>query len=299
MPLSAASSLPARVGGYLLERFPPAAYAVLVTVFTASALRVAGHLGAQAPAPAAWLAAPVLFLVFLHLRVFDEHRDAARDLLAYPERLLSRGVVTLDLLRRMAFGAIALEAVLALAMGGRAFFGWLLVLAFTVAMRFEFGVGRRLEGHIVTYALVHNPVIALMGLFVWAASGVPWSPAFVAWIVAVSAAALAFEIGRKIRLPEEEIPGSETYSLALGRRDAGRLLRGVLLVSVAAGLFSVHLIDCTVDCDPLRKGAGAALVAASGLWAALRSRSGCPSKAVEGGATLHLAGALAGLGVAA
>jgi len=299
VPLSAASPLPARVGGYLLERFPPVAYAVLVAVFTGSALRVAERLSAGVSATDAWLAAPVLFLVFLHLRVFDEHRDAARDLLAYPERLLSRGVVTLDLLRRLAVLAVAAEALLSLAIGGRAFFAWLIVLAFTVAMRFEFGVGKRLEGHIVTYALVHNPVIALMGLFVWAASGVGWSPAFVAWIVAVSAAALAFEIGRKIRLPEEEIPGSETYSLALGRRDAGRLLRGVLLVSVGTGLFAIHLVDCTVDGEPLRKAGGAALLAGSGLWAAFRSRSGCPSRAVEGGATLHLAGTLAGLGVSA
>ena len=99
-----------RLWGYVVERFPPVAYTVLVVLFSGSAFAIAGHLGGvQVPIETEIRAAVVVLLVFLHLRIMDEHKDAAGDLVAYPQRLLSRGVVTLPLLAKVGYLAVLLE----------------------------------------------------------------------------------------------------------------------------------------------------------------------------------------------
>ena len=115
--ISVSAPLPARVWAYLLERFPPAAYTVLVGLFTTSAVMLVGRQTAVAPSFDVVLrAGAVVLLVFLHLRLMDEHKDYAADAAAYPDRCLSRGVVTLPLLFRLGVVAVVLEAVLAVSL---------------------------------------------------------------------------------------------------------------------------------------------------------------------------------------
>jgi len=74
-----------RLLGWLLERFPPVVYTVLVVLFHGSAVLVAHAFGGgDRLAPTA---AVVVWLFFLHLRIFDEHKDYAKDVAAYPDRL--------------------------------------------------------------------------------------------------------------------------------------------------------------------------------------------------------------------
>ena len=68
---------------------------MLTALFFGSAAWVATALGGGELRPQGWAGAAIVWLVFLHLRIFDEHKDAAQDRQAYPDRLLSRGVVTL------------------------------------------------------------------------------------------------------------------------------------------------------------------------------------------------------------
>ena len=78
--ISVSAPLPARVWAYLLERFPPAAYTVLVGLFTTSAVTLVGRQTAVAPSFDVVLrAGAVVLLVFLHLRLMDEHKDHAAD----------------------------------------------------------------------------------------------------------------------------------------------------------------------------------------------------------------------------
>ena len=122
---------PARVWAYLQERFPPAPYTVLVVLFFGSASAVARGLAGSGAT--AWAGAAVVLLVFFHLRVFDEHKDALADAEAYPDRLLTQGVVTLPLLASLAAGAIFIEAALSFWIGLPALVAWGATFAFTLA----------------------------------------------------------------------------------------------------------------------------------------------------------------------
>lgn len=229
-----------RLWGYALERFPPLAYTVLVVLFAGSAFGLAAHLGdIRVSLETEIQAAVVVLLVFLHLRIMDEHKDADGDLVAYPQRLLSRGVVTLPLLAKVGYLAVVIEMVLAFTISLHAFYAWLACLVFTLLMKVEFGVGEWLNRHLVVYAVTHNPIVALLGVFLWVAADAPWDPLIGLYLLGVSLGSLAFELGRKIRLPTEEIAGVESYSSVLGVNTANRILRRVrVLASACFGIMA-------------------------------------------------------------
>ena len=226
----------------MLERFPPAAYTVLVGLFTTSAVMLVGRQTAVAPSFDVVLrAGAVVLLVFLHLRLMDEHKDYAADAAAYPDRCLSRGVVTLPLLFRLGVVAVVLEAVLAVSLSIEAAVAWVVCLIFTLLMRFEFGVGAWLNRRLLLYAITHNPVVALLAFFLWTVAGGAHDRLLALYIGIVSVGSLAFEIGRKIRLPEEEIVGVDSYSSVLGKGAADRLLAGLRLVT-GLGLLALGVV---------------------------------------------------------
>lgn len=305
--LSPHAPLVQRVGAYLDERFPVGAYGTLVAVFSASAMLCAWGLQGELSRPAhLWLrgaaAGLVVLLAFFHIRVFDEHKDAVGDRRAHPERLLSRGVVTLGLLARLGALAVVLQALLAGALGLPALLAWLAVFAFTLLMRVEFFVGAWLQRRLLLYALSHNPVVALLALFLWAASGAPWDWAFLALAAFASLSMLGFELARKLHLPEEEHPEVPSYSSVLGRPLAlGLLLGSLLLASGAAGL----LLGSLAEAGPSGVGwpwldlAGMLLVVGGLLAPLVLVRPRAPGKRLELASTLNLLLTFLGIALAA
>jgi len=293
--LTANAPLHRRLGGYLAERFPPVVYTILVALFVGSAQLLAR---AQDPEgavhPRAWLGAVVVWLAFLHLRLMDEQKDFAQDKETHPDRLLSRGVVTLPLLKRMLWGVLVVEAGVVWMLGTEAQIGWAVMVCFTVAMRLEFGVGAWLSKHIVLYAITHNPVVGLLAIFAHASTGLRLRADYLPYVLLVSVASLAFEVARKTREPEEEIPGVESYSSALGRRGAAALLTGLSMLTVLLGLWTLW---------PLMAGVAGviavSLLCLSGLVAVCLALPGQPAKRVELGGSLLLLLAFVAVGVAA
>lgn len=260
---------------YLNERFPPVAYGVLVALFFGSATLVATVLGEGSSIH--WAGAAVVFLVFFHLRVFDEHKDYEGDVQAYPDRVLSRGDITLTDLKVLGALAIAAELGLSLWIGERALIAWGVTLAFTLLMAKEFFIGRWLNRHLVVYAVSHNPVVAGLAVYSWACTDAAWSNAFIAYVGMVSLGSLAFEVGRKFRLPSEEIEGVESYTSALGRGAAMGFLWTILhLTAVALGVLLLLMGDIVW------------IAALPVLPALFLVKPTSPAKKVELGATLVL-----------
>jgi len=279
MELTPQSPLLIRLGGYLNERFPPVVYTILVVLFFGGSAAMASHL-AGGSAAADWRGAVIIWLVFLHLRLLDEQKDFAVDAVAHPTRLLSRGVVTLPLLGRLLLVVVVLEGVLAWTMGSAVFGWWVGTLLFTGLMRVEFFVGDWLQNHLIVYAVTHNPVVALLTMVAWASADVAWSPDFL-WVLAVtSLGSLAFELGRKLRLPDEEVEGVDSYSSVLGHARARLLLRCVMFVGVFA-LLPLTTGD-SIERGPLGLGVLALVVG----W--VTSHRGASAKKIETGASLLL-----------
>ncbi len=224
---------------WLMERFPPGPYTLLVLCFWASAVSVAGALGGGdhhwAP-----LSAVLVWLVFLHLRIFDEHKDFESDRVAYPQRVLSRGEVSLGTLEALGMLVVGLEVGLAWLLGAEVLLAWVLTYTFTFLMRHEFGMGRLLRRSMVAYAITHNPVVAGLAVVLFAASGATWTSAFLWYVLLVSVGSLGFEVGRKTRREGEEHRGVESYTSQLGQVPA-RVFLGVLHLGTGAALLALVL----------------------------------------------------------
>lgn len=271
---------------WLNHRFPPIVYGVLVALFVLASQSVAVAYSEQGQLT--FRTGVVVYLFFLHLRILDEHKDFDRDVLTYPERALSRGAVTLAQLRGLGAAALAVELVLAASLGAPAFAAWAVATAFSLAMYAEFGVGAWLNQHIMVYALTHNPVTALVVLFCVFATGAPWHRANLWFIAFSSAIMLAFEVARKVRLPQEEHAGVPSYTTELGQGGARRTL-GLLYGVSAVCLVGV---GTSLGATPLAAALAAVGVVSPGFATAAGAQ---PAKRVEGAASLVLLASLAGV----
>ena len=292
-----ASKAVALLWAYLLERFPPGPYSLLVVLFYGSAALVCASL-VGAEASFRWQPPVVMLLLFFHLRVFDEQKDFEEDRHAHPDRLLSRGIITLAFLTRVAIASVVLQGLLALSLSPEAFGAWLICFLFTLTMRVEFGVGKWLNQRPMLYALTHNPITPLLGVFVWASTELPWVDDYGWYLGSVAMGALAFELGRKIRLPQEEQEGVSTYSKSFGRRKAGCWL---VVASILAIGLAVPLLETLGDPGRFSREESLAyfFLIASGLQVLSSVVRGASAKGVELASSGLLLGCFGAFGIIA
>ena len=298
-PLTAQAKPWRRLWAYLLERFPPAPYTLLVALFYGSAVLVCSRLSGIEPV-FHWQAPVVILLLFFHLRVFDEQKDFAEDQQAHPDRLLSQGIVTLPFLTKSAIVAILVQAGLAASLGTQALLAWACCLLFTLTMRFEFGLGPWLNQHPLLYALTHNPITPLLGVFAWASTDAPWAPMYGWYLGTVAMGALAFELGRKIRLPDEEQEGVNTYSKSFGRKTAcsWMLLASLLTIALAVPVIDVLAVETSGGFGRLEFLSYFFLVS-PGIQTFSAALRGASAKGMENAGTAMLLGAFGAFGVIA
>jgi len=212
---------------YLRERFPPLENGLLVSAFGLSALYHSALLRGRADLPGAGpaLAAFGLTLLFFFLlRVADEFKDLEKDRRYRPERPVPRGLVSLRELGMVGAGAGVLQLALAMWMDATVLLVLLGAWAYFGLMGVEFFVPDWLDRRPLLYMLSHMlimPAIALLASACdWAAADAGLPTEF-AWFLGASFfGGLVFEVGRKIRAPEGEQAGVETYSKTWGRSRA-------------------------------------------------------------------------------
>lgn len=227
-----------RLRAYLRERFPLFGHVLLIVSYYSSNQFLAKALtNPGAPmqyTPRSLLGALTLLFFFFHLRVFDEHKDFEEDSRFHPHRVLQRGVITLADLRRLAAIAIVGEFLFAFAAGTEAFTAWILALVFSVLMLKEFFAVEWLRRHFLVYATSHMllmPLLSLM-IFSFATRRIPWEAPPLFWLYAFVGFFVTFnvEVSRKIRAPEDEIEGLDSYSKIFGTYGAAWIVLVLRLI---------------------------------------------------------------------
>jgi 4-hydroxybenzoate polyprenyltransferase len=240
--LTLESPLAQRLLAWSGERFP-VANGVLIFVIYASALLYGRALtnGGEVSLSLSDLAGFVaVWAYFLILRVFDEHKDYERDSHTHPERVLQSGLVTLGHLRALGWAAVAVQLSVSVLMDGG--LGpvtalWALTMGWTLLMLKEFFVGEWLARRLLLYAFTH--MLSMPLAFLWMAqmgAGDIGLPAEVIWIALLGGLiGASLEVGRKLRAPEDERPGVDSYTKVLGTTGAPALAGVLLTAAVAAG----------------------------------------------------------------
>lgn len=255
---------------YQRERFPLLLHGPLIAAMSGSAVSVSSLLRSRTELPAAGslLVAFVTTLVFfLQLRVADEFKDREADARYRPYRAVPRGLVNLRELGAVAaFGAV-LQLGLALWLRPALALPLAAVWLYLGLMWKEFFVRRYLTAHPIAYLWSHLLILPLITLYAtaceWHVAGAPM-PNGLAWLLVASVFnGLVIEIGRKIRAPEAEERGVDTYSALWGRWTAILAWWGGMLLAAAGSLFVAHAI-----------GLAAVLTGAFGVVLALAGAAG-------------------------
>lgn len=241
------ASRAARLWRYQSERFPLAGYAPLITAFTfasvaysRAARRFAGVPDAEGFVPWPLFAAGAFtsLVCFFVLRVLDEHKDADVDRRWRPELPVPRGLVTLGELRGLAAALIVVVIAANALVAPVMLLPLLLVAAWAALMTREFFVRDWLRAHIGAYLVSHMMIMPMIDAYT---TGLDWlvagrhTPAGLPWFLAATFAnGVLVEIGRKLRAPEGERQGVDTYTSAWGVRAAPLVWLAVLFA--AAGV---------------------------------------------------------------
>ncbi len=226
---------------YLRERFPLLGHGILIVSYYSSNQFLARAITQPGtPMHFDWVSIAgvvALLCFFFHLRVFDEHKDFEDDSRYYPHRVLQRGVITLRELRIVGGIAIALELLISAFRGAAATTGWLIAFVFSLLMLREFFARDWLRRHFLVYAMSHMLLMPLLSLWVFsfATGRYPWEAPGLYWMYALVGlfVTLNWEVSRKIRAPEQEIEGVETYSTIFGTYGAAWLVLFIRIIDTA------------------------------------------------------------------
>lgn len=262
----------ARYRVFVEERFPPGAYLPLICAFTAAGYVPSIAWSGTPFQPLRFIAAAlVVGLVFLHLRLVDEVKDAEVDRVGRPTRPLPRGLVTERELTVGAIGALLAALATGLSLGDEALLALLPATTFVLLADVEFLAPRRVHRDLLVYALAHSMVVPSLMAFAWFAdSAAGPSLALAGLVILAWGVGLGLEFSRKTYGPDEERAFVETYSSAFGRARAGWLVAGSLAIGMVGGAFYAGLAGggpalalAAVIASGLILGAGAGLARAN------------------------------------
>jgi 4-hydroxybenzoate polyprenyltransferase len=241
IPVPRDASFARRFAAYLNERFPPLGNVLLILTYYSSNQFLARALtepGTRMHYDLWSLAGMVmLVLFFFHIRVFDEHKDFEEDCRHYPHRVLQSGRITLRHLKIAGAIAILTGLALCIARGPAALVAWGIAFAFSLLMLKEFFAADFLKRHFILYATSHMLLMPLLALLVYsyATRRMPWTApgwfivyAFVGFFVTFN-----WEVSRKIRAPEQEIDGVDSYSKIFGMYGAAYIVLAIRAIDSA------------------------------------------------------------------
>lgn len=234
--------MPNRWWIYQRERFPVLAHAPLIAAFSFSAISYSSMLRGPGPLPepgAAIIAFFSALLSFLQLRLADEFKDFEEDSLYRPYRPVPRGLIKLRELGWVWFGSALLQLLMALWLKPALALWLVVVWAYLALMSKEFFVKRWLKSHPFTYMWTHMLIMPLIDFYTtacdWLVKG-NRAPNGLLWFLLVSFFnGMVVEIGRKIRAPQDEERGVETYSVLWGRAGA---VAAWLIAMLATAVFA-------------------------------------------------------------
>jgi 4-hydroxybenzoate polyprenyltransferase len=207
------------------------------------------------------VAAFTTFILFYQLRVADEFKDHSDDCRYAPERPVPRGLVTLRELGSSALLLALLQLGLTTALKPGLWPFLFAIWIYFALMSKEFFIGSWLRQHPVYYMLSHMFILVFSDLFITAVDFVGSSKGpdllLLFFLCGSFFNGMVIEFGRKVKAPECEREGIESYSRALGLQPAVVALTASTIAAQACltlalphsynlAAFVFALVDCLV-----------------------------------------------------
>lgn len=272
---------------YTKERFPiPATFPYAAALYYLSYF-FPGVIGNRDPFSLAEsiIGCLVFFMALFEIRILDEHKDYKKDVVAHPERMLSKGVITLADLRKLLYVMVALQTVMAIYLGPAPFVVWLAMQVFSLLMFKEFFVPEFLNRHIGIYLLSHQisvPLALLFGISQRADLcylGAVQPALLLMFLFGTMMATINFEIARKTWSPDREHELADSYSKVWGIEGAV-IINQIVAIGAGASFFYFYITMPRSIIYPVVAGAAYLVFLASEI-AFVATRDNKTSKMIE------------------
>ncbi len=230
---------------YQKERFSFLGHGLIVTSFSFSAISYSricrgatGFINTNIFIAGIFITISLFFLV----RIFDEFKDADDDAKFRSDLPVPRGLISLLELGSIAVIIIIFQIIVILLFFSQMIVFYLIVMFYLLLMGKEFFIPDWLKRHRFWYVTSHMFIIPLVDMY---ASGLDWKlsnvnpPKGLIFFFAVSYMnGVVLEIGRKIRIPQNESEGVLTYSALLGVNKATYLWIFILIITLILSIIA-------------------------------------------------------------
>lgn len=177
----------------------------------------------------------IIWLVFLHMRLFDEVKDYEDDRKYNPDRPLARKLIGLEEFGLITLCCIILQFIIASVMRWPIFASYMMLLCFTLLMRMEFFVGKWMKSKLELYAITHTfsafMISMMIHTIVCFSDFAAADNGFIIFALGNWLVFNVFEFGRKTFAKEEEQEGVDSYSKRLNPSGAVLLLATNLILA--------------------------------------------------------------------
>jgi hypothetical protein len=226
---------------YTKERFPLVPIMLFVFLLTAGyAHFFANWFGHQFSwnEPKLWITMVSVFLFMLQLRMADEIKDFDKDSKAFPERLLSRGVIKLSTIAVILYSTIAVELLLSFSMGMTHLL-WMVVLqVWANLMAKEFFCKEFLDKQVTVSLILHQLILVPLAIY----SALPFvadenffaSPTIYPALIFATLLYTVYEIARKTWSADRENVNADSYTRFWGIR--GAIITQMVLVAAVLAI---------------------------------------------------------------
>ena len=211
---------------YQRERFPLFTHGLLIFVFSFSSTGYSILLHGSGTFPSleqSVVAFSVTFFLFMQLRIADEFKDQKEDASFRAYRPVPRGLVSLNELKTIGIISIILQFIITLLYLPKLYLFLAILWIYLLLMTKEFFVPEWLKARPVIYMCSHMLIMPLVALY---CTAVDWfhfrtfpAPGMLYFLAASFFGGMILEVGRKIRAPESEEHGVETYTSLWGTRN--------------------------------------------------------------------------------
>jgi len=185
-----------------------------------------------------------VFLIFFHLRLFDDLKDYYKDRSRFPDRLLSKEVITVNQIKYASLIVIGLEITFSSLMGFQTFLLYLGTLSYSILMYFEFFIKDKLKKNILVYNFSHQFLIILIGLYIYTvyhSTIEAINILYLAFLINMFLIFAMFEFIRKIK--DEKDPHFDlSYVYIFGRKKFSIIIFSLLCIITTLSLFTLTSI---------------------------------------------------------
>ena len=235
---------------YQRERFPIFAHSPLLLAFSFSAVSYSSLLRGESIWPdlkSIVTAFITSLLFFLQLRIADEFKDFEEDSEFRPYRPVPSGLVKLNELGFIGVMGALTQLILAWWLQPALLILLVIAWMYLVLMSIEFFAREWLKAKPITYMWTHMLILPLVDFYAtgcdWMAAGKS-QPDGLWWFLGVSFCnGIVIEIGRKLRAPEDEEVGVQTYTVLWGRKSAVLVWLSAMFTTAIFAVLAASKID--------------------------------------------------------